>query len=254
MISRILNKIIINIKSILNNKINIVLFFIITTSVLSIPIIFIPLRICFGMINTLIIVIFTMILFSYIHNNYNKSTLKKNEKVSRSSIIEIYASSLITIHLLVTFIMFYFILTLSLYNGMIGFEYSIFGDNDNIYILSELNIFFIFYNSSVLIITIFCFCVVLSYVFRTEREFFILTSMMIIFIVLFGSVFNDFFGSSSHISEDSNSVIWLYFDRGNSIYPEPFFYFSLFLPFYSSSQLLQASIGTTLANEQGVML
>ncbi len=254
MLNRVSNKIIINIKSILNNKSNIVLFFVITSSVLIIPIIFIPLRMCFGMINTLITVIFTMILFSYIHNNYRNSTLKNNENTNKNHIIETYISSLVAVYLLVIMIIIYFLLALSVYNKLIGFEYSIFKNNDKTYIFKELNLTFIFYNSSTLIMAMFCFCVAFTNVFKTEREFFILTSMMIIFIVLFGSVFNDFFGSSSHINEESNSKVWLYFDGSNSIYPEPFFYFSLCLPFYSNSQLLQASIGTTLANEDGVML
>ncbi len=235
-IKLIVKQIILNFKSITQDKINIILLFLIPLLTTTIPVFFIPLAYSMGVVITSTIMIVTFIIYQRIALSFKKSTLYSNSKLASGNRWLMNLSTIITLLIVGYFIFIFLIIVLQILANLnfLLWGYRNYSDWGH-WNLFNLPFVYVIYQISLLIIVTFS----LSYFiekFSDNTNFYYITAIVLfILIFIFGGSFNNYFHEPIKNNEGVYSPV---FDESQSIFPGSMFVPSLLLPFFAPSQMI----------------
>lgn len=219
----------------------VLIIFLISGSLFSV--IFVPLRFCISIPLFISTIIPSMCLFVIVNTVWKNSTIYKNYKINNENTLHFHIASFIQFFLVTFTFAILLICLLEIYDEMhiLKYYWEAGGSNEKYDIFNVLSFPF-FYSLFELVLVSYSIMLVLSYMVKTQKLFFIIIFSFLILEILFGGFLNTYFWSQSITTDDHlNYGDYRVYTEDRSMYPSSWFWpTEILFPFFGPSQHLQS--------------
>ncbi len=252
-IKLLVKQIILNFKSIISDRINIILLLFIPLLMTLIPMFFIPLAYSLGVVVTGTVMLISFIIYQKVSLSFKKSTLYSNNKLSSGNRWLMNLSTIATLLIVSYMLVIFLIIVLKIFSEMniLLWGYRKYPTNGNHWDTFNLPFIYIYYQITLLTLITFSLSYFIEKFSNNANFYYILTIILFLLIVIFGGSFNNYF---HEIEKGIDGRYLPSFDPSGSIYPPNIYIPSLFIPFFAPSQMITITGEMTKINGDNLIV
>lgn len=245
MISQIkltIKQIILNTKIVFKNISNLIMLALVTLIFITIPLIFIPVKSCLGMVIVGPIAVTSAVIFSSACGEYRNSTLYQNQNLSRSNRWSFNLSVVLTM-LLFSYLVFileilFLLIASSLGILMVEFLTPQWTQNSIYISLNGFPFIYVIYWVSIEVIIMYSLSFLFYRIKPEQKTYYSIVMSMLILLIIFGGFFNNYFMGLVDFNYDGIEYVYPIFNHVEAIFPPKMYFVSLLYPLYYPGQMI----------------